>query len=143
MNRDSLAKDKFYSYSHKQHSISKRTNRLQQVKQLTKPTLESGIIITVCLSSCEDCNGRYEDNTGQFKIQCHCNCHSSHDSLLEENEKHACLGSSQNRQEIDDFQLIDQAKVEIAHINNRLANRKLVLSVKQKQTQLTAVWEEL
>jgi len=42
-------------------------------------------------------------------------------------------------QRIDDFQLIDQAKVEIAHINNRLANCKLVLSVEQKQTQLTAV----
>jgi len=42
-------------------------------------------------------------------------------------------------QHIDDFQLMDQAKAEIAHINNRLANYKLVLSVEQRQTQLTAV----
>ena len=40
-------------------------------------------------------------------------------------------------QRIDDFQLIGQAKAEIAHINNGLANYKLVLSVEQK-TRLTA-----
>jgi hypothetical protein len=98
MNRDSLAKDKFYSYSYKQHPISKRTNRLQQVKQLTKPTLESGVIVTMCLSPCDECNGRYVDNTGRFKIECRCNCHNSFDLLLEENKKSACLGSSQDEQ---------------------------------------------
>src|SRR5215216_6392556 len=87
MDRESLAKDKFYSYYHKHHSISKSTNQLQQVKQLTKPTLKSGIIVTMCLSPCEECNGRYEDKTGQFKIQCHCNCHSNHNSPSEENKK--------------------------------------------------------
>jgi len=44
-------------------------------------------------------------------------------------------------QHIDDFQLMDQAKAEIAHINNRLANYKLVLSVERKQTQLTGIGE--
>jgi hypothetical protein len=51
-----------------------------------KQTLESEFVVTECLSSCEDCNGRYEDNTGRFKIQCRCKCHNSSDLLLEENK---------------------------------------------------------
>jgi hypothetical protein len=98
MNKDSLAKDKVYPYYHKQHSISKGTNKPQQLKQMTKPTLDSGIVVTMCLSSCDECNGRYEDNTGRFKIQCRWNCHNSSDLLLEENKKAACLGSSQDKQ---------------------------------------------
>jgi hypothetical protein len=94
MNRDSLAKDKFYCSSYVNYRTS---SQIQQIKQVPQ-TSESEIVVTVCLSSCEDCNGRYEDNTGQFKIQCHCNCHSNHDSQLEENKKHACHGSSQNKQ---------------------------------------------
>jgi hypothetical protein len=43
--------------------------------QPPKQTLESEFVVTECLSSCEDCNGRYEDNTGRFKIQCQCDCH--------------------------------------------------------------------
>src|SRR5215218_3080069 len=93
MNRDFLAKDKFYCSSYVNYRTS---GQIQQIKQVP-PTSESEIVVTVCLSSCEDCNGRYEDNTGQFKIQCHCNCHSNHDSLLE-NKKPACLGSGQNKQ---------------------------------------------
>jgi hypothetical protein len=91
MNRDSLAKDKFYSDCHKQHSISKERNQPQQVKQMTKPILESGIIVTMCLASCDECNERYDDNTGKFKIQCRCKCHNSPNLLLEENKKSACL----------------------------------------------------
>ena len=85
-----LANDKLYA-------VPKKSSQIQQIKQVP-PNSEIEIVVTVCLSSCEDCNGRYEDNTGQFKIQCHCNCHSNHDSQLEENKKYACHGSSQNKQ---------------------------------------------
>ena len=98
MNRDSLAEDKVYPYYHKQHSISKERNEPQRVKQMTKQILESGIIVTMCLSSCDECNGRYEDNTGKFKIQCRCKCHNGSDLTLKENKKSACLGSSQDKQ---------------------------------------------
>ena len=94
MNKDSLAKDMFYCSSYVNYRTS---SQIQQIKQVP-PNSESGIVVTVCLSSCEDCNGRYEDNTGQFKIQCLCNCHSNHESQLEEKKRHACVGSSQNKQ---------------------------------------------
>ena len=42
---------------------------------------------------------------------------------------------------IDDYQLIDQARKEIARINSRLAGYELELYVKQKQAQLRPMEE--
>jgi hypothetical protein len=88
MDNNVLANDKLYA-------VTKKSSRLEQT---SKPNSESGIVVTLCLSSCDECNGRYEDNTGKFKIQCRCNCHDSLDLLLEENKKSACLSSSENKQ---------------------------------------------
>lgn len=52
-----------------------KLNQLQQINCQPHPNSEQVLVVTLCLSSCEDCNGRYEDNTGHFKIQCKCKCH--------------------------------------------------------------------
>lgn len=91
MDNNGLANDKLCV-------ISTNPEKTQEDNEPSNQTLESEFIVTECLSSCEDCNGRYEDNTGQFKIQCRCNCHNSPGLLLGENKKSACLGSSQDKQ---------------------------------------------
>ena len=70
MNSNVLANDK--------HFAAKHAHQLQYVK----PTPESVVVVTFCLSSCEECNGGYEDNTGKFKIQCHCLCHGDYESTV-------------------------------------------------------------
>jgi hypothetical protein len=52
-----------------------KSNQPQQISQQPTPNTESKPVVTLCLASCEDCNGRYEDTTGRFKIQCLCKCH--------------------------------------------------------------------
>ncbi|CAN5356456.1 hypothetical protein BH18THE2_BH18THE2_22720 [soil metagenome] len=52
-------------------------NQLLESQQSPKSPSKSSLVVTVCLSSCEDCNGRYEDTTSHFKIQCKCECHSA------------------------------------------------------------------
>ena len=59
--------------------ISTNQEKTLEDNEPSNQTLESEFIVTECLSSCEDCNGRYEDNTGKFKIQCRCKCHKSPD----------------------------------------------------------------
>jgi hypothetical protein len=38
---------------------------------------ENEIMVTSCLSSCEDCTGIYKDVTNFIRLSCHCPCHST------------------------------------------------------------------
>jgi hypothetical protein len=82
MDNNGLANDKLCV-------ISTNPEKILEDNQLPKQTLESEFIVTECLSSCEDCNGRYEDNTGRFKIQCQYDCHKQVN--IKENDKSSDL----------------------------------------------------
>jgi hypothetical protein len=75
----------------KKIAISERNSLESSQGKTTNPKVAKSPCVTTCLTNSHDeCTGSYEYRLGEFKIECHCDCHYISDlhSVVQKRDLH-------------------------------------------------------